>query len=108
MLLSAILMPPHKFQWDQSNYGQRSQTISGSLAIEIVEPQAQVKFYLTYFDVPKKDGGYRLILDQRGLNKFLKVVVRKSDMHMLAGVTLCPNPPSIPSVCEPAYRVRSF
>lgn len=42
-------------------------------AIEKVPPLAQRdSFYSTYFLVPKKDGGFRPILDLRHLNVFLK------------------------------------
>ncbi|XP_074506781.1 uncharacterized protein LOC141776850 [Sebastes fasciatus] len=43
-------------------------------AIEPVEWHTRLSgFYSVYFLIPKKDGGFRPILDLRGLNKFLKV-----------------------------------
>ena len=49
-------------------------------AIEPVEGHTQLNgFYSVYFFIPKKDGGFRLILDMRGLNRFLKVL----PFHML-------------------------
>ena len=42
-------------------------------AFEPVDPQLQAGgFYSAYFLVNKKDGGFRPILDLRGLNTFLK------------------------------------
>ncbi|XP_059894386.1 uncharacterized protein LOC132447566, partial [Gadus macrocephalus] len=59
---------------------QEVATLLGKGAIEVVEPQEQLDgFYSTYFLVPKKDGGFRPILDLRGLNQFLKVL----PFHML-------------------------
>ena len=50
-------------------------------AIEPVDPLAQPGgFYSTYFLVKKKDGGFRPVLDLRGLNKFLKIL----SFHMLS------------------------
>lgn len=44
-------------------------------AMKPVIPQLQPGgFYLTYFLVPKKDGGFRPILDLRELNKFLETL----------------------------------
>ncbi|XP_041817854.1 uncharacterized protein LOC121624267 [Chelmon rostratus] len=49
-------------------------------AIEPVDPLSQPGgYYSTYFLVEKKDGGFRPILDLRGLNRFLKVM----PFHML-------------------------
>ncbi|XP_074533298.1 uncharacterized protein LOC141796211 [Halichoeres trimaculatus] len=49
-------------------------------AIEAVDPLAHPRgFYSTYFLVPKKTGGYRPILDLRGLNQYLK----RLPFHML-------------------------
>ena len=49
-------------------------------AIEEVDPRRHPGgFYSTYFLVTKKTGGFRPILDLRGLNKFLKVI----SFHML-------------------------
>ena len=49
-------------------------------AIEPVDPQLQPGgFYSAYFLVTKKDGGFRPILDLRGLNTFLKIL----PFHML-------------------------
>ncbi|XP_028302770.1 LOW QUALITY PROTEIN: uncharacterized protein LOC114463422 [Gouania willdenowi] len=49
-------------------------------AIEPVDPGSDHRgFYSTYFLVKKKTGGFRPILDLRGLNKFLKVI----PFHML-------------------------
>ena len=59
---------------------QEVATLLGKGAIEVVEPQEQLDgFYSTYFLVPKYDGGFRPILDLRGLNQFLKVL----PFHML-------------------------
>lgn len=50
-------------------------------AIEPVDPLLQPGgFYSTYFLVTKKNGGFRPILDLRGLNRFLKVL----RFHMLS------------------------
>ncbi|XP_057686428.1 uncharacterized protein LOC130912382 [Corythoichthys intestinalis] len=44
-------------------------------AIEPVDPRACPRgFYSTYFLVPKKTGGFRPVLDLRGLNRYLKVL----------------------------------
>lgn len=49
-------------------------------AIEEVDPLLQPRgYYSHYFLVPKKTGGFRPILDLRGLNRFLKVL----PFHML-------------------------
>lgn len=49
-------------------------------AIEAVDPLQQPRgYYSTYFLVPKKTGGFRPILDLRGLNQYLKVL----PFHML-------------------------
>ncbi|CAK6982227.1 uncharacterized protein LOC119020706 [Scomber scombrus] len=50
-------------------------TLLAKGAIEVVDPVRQPGgVYSTYFLVPKKDGGFRPILDLRGLNRFLKVL----------------------------------
>ncbi|XP_028297420.1 LOW QUALITY PROTEIN: uncharacterized protein LOC114459327 [Gouania willdenowi] len=55
-------------------------TLLGKGAIELVEPEACLSgFYSNYFLLPKKEGGFRPILDLRGLNWFLKVL----PFHML-------------------------
>ena len=60
-----------------------SQELSTLLAKGAIEPVDHLLmpggFYSTYFLVPKRDGGFRPILDLRGLNKFLKVL----PFHML-------------------------
>ena len=44
-------------------------------AIDPVEWHTRLNgFYSVYFLIPKKDGGFRPILDLRGLNRFLKVL----------------------------------
>ncbi|KAK7898748.1 hypothetical protein WMY93_019601 [Mugilogobius chulae] len=49
-------------------------------AIEEVDPLLQPRgYYSRYFLVPKKTGGYRPILDLRGLNRYMKVL----RFHML-------------------------
>lgn len=49
-------------------------------AIEAVDPLLQPRgYYSTYFLVPKKTGGFRPILDLRGLNRYMKVL----PFHML-------------------------
>ncbi|KAK7878584.1 hypothetical protein WMY93_030420 [Mugilogobius chulae] len=49
-------------------------------AIEVVQSSEQLKgFYSNYFLVPKKDGGFRPILDLRRLNRYVKVL----RFHML-------------------------
>ncbi|XP_077395323.1 uncharacterized protein LOC144031774 [Festucalex cinctus] len=59
---------------------QELSTLLAKDAIEAVDPLAQPGgFYSTYFLVPKKTGGYRPILDLRGLNRHLKVL----PFHML-------------------------
>ena len=60
--------------------GQELSTLQAKGAIEHVDPLVEPRgFYSTYFLVPKKDGGIRPVLDLRGLNKFLKVLL----FHML-------------------------
>uniref|UniRef100_UPI0037E7B013 uncharacterized protein n=1 Tax=Semicossyphus pulcher TaxID=241346 RepID=UPI0037E7B013 len=60
-----------------------SQEISTLLEKDVIEgvdlQTQQGGFYSVYFLIPKKEGGFRPILDLRGLNKFLKVL----PFHML-------------------------
>lgn len=52
-------------------------------AIEAVDPLLGPRgYYSTYFLVPKKTGGFRPILDLRGLNRYMKVL----PFHMLTTV----------------------
>lgn len=54
---------------------QELSTLLAKGAIEPVDPQEHPRgFYSTYFLVEKKTGGFRPVLDLRGLNKFLKVI----------------------------------
>ncbi len=58
-----------------SALGQELSTLRAKGAIKQVDPVRQPGgFYSTYFLVPKKDGGFRPVLDLRGLNQFLKVL----------------------------------
>ncbi len=61
------------------------QTLLGKHAIEEIEPPAAMQgFFSVYFIIPKKDGGFRPILDLRDLNKTLKYLpfrmLRTSDV----------------------------
>ncbi len=61
------------------------QTLLGKHAIEEIEPPAATQgFFSIYFIIPKKDGGFRPILDLRDLNKTLKYLpfrmLRTSDV----------------------------
>ena len=62
---------------------QELSTLLEKDAIERVEQSSQQGgFYSVYFLIPKKEGGFRPILDLRGLNSFLKVL----PFHMLRTV----------------------
>ena len=75
------------FQQDQINCGQRTLALRREIfaliakdAIERVDQRIQQGgFSSLYFLIPKKDAGFRLILNLRGLNQFLKVL----PFHML-------------------------
>ena len=60
--------------------GQELSALLAKGAIEPVDPLLQARgFYSKYFLVPKKTGGFRPVLDLRGLNRFLKIM----PFHML-------------------------
>lgn len=59
---------------------QEIQSLLDKRAVEVVHSLVQRdRFYSIYFLVPKRDGGFRPILDLSRLNKFLK----KLPFHML-------------------------
>ena len=59
---------------------QELSTLLAKGAIEAVDPLSHPRgFYSTYFLVAKKTGGFRPVLDLRGLNRYLKVM----PFHML-------------------------
>nr|WPK86714.1 NLRC3-like protein 49 [Sebastes schlegelii] len=54
-----------------------SQELVTLIEKDAIEPvEWHTRFYSVYFLIPKKDGGFRPILDLRGLNTFLKHTVR--------------------------------
>ncbi|XP_037627453.1 uncharacterized protein LOC119489291 [Sebastes umbrosus] len=67
---------------------QEISTLLGKGAIEELGQETQQGgFYSVYFLIPKREGGFRPILDLRGLNTFLKVL----PFHMLSTADVLQN-----------------
>ncbi|XP_074481579.1 uncharacterized protein LOC141761839 [Sebastes fasciatus] len=67
---------------------QEISTLLGKGAIEELGLETQQGgFYSVYFLIPKREGGFRPILDLRGLNTFLKVLL----FHMLSTADVLQN-----------------